>query len=173
MHDPKRKYKRGALIWSALGGAVVAFVGAIVLLVAIAFAIGDSNSISATHGRATEGQETTKVGDCLGAPPPRAVVVDRSMAVTCERSHGSEVIAIVSLPGAEDYPGRGDIGAFADAACAIPFRSYVGASVDESDVDLGSIPPDRLAYEDGERRVWCLANSATYNNGRGTVRDSG
>lgn len=171
VHDPKRRYKRGALVWSALGGAVVAFIATVVLIVVIAVTVGDSNSVSATHPRVREGDRSARVGSCLTGSPPDAVVVDQSQDVSCASRHGSEVVGIVRLPEVERYPSSSDLGAFADAACAIAFRSYVGEPVDDSDIDLGSIPPSRAAYDDGDRQVWCVVNSDTFEDGRGSVRD--
>lgn len=173
VHDPKRKYKRGALMWSALGGAVVAFVAGIALVVVLALAFAGDNTVVATHPRVTEGARIVQVGECLSASPSDAVVIDQSQRTNCNQTHGSEVVGIVTLPDASSYPRSGDLGDFADAACAIPFRSYVGQSPDDSDVESGSIPPSRAAFDDGDRRVWCLADSATYDDGHGTVRNSG
>lgn len=171
-NDPKRRYKRGALVWAALGGAVGALVLMVGLLVIIGLTIDNntSSSISATHPLANESSQAVRVGECLSASPNEAVVVGRGQVVTCASQHGSEVIGLAQFPDSLEYPDSDDLGGFADKACAVPFHDYVGKTAADSDISGKSIVPNRTAWRAGDRKVWCLVDSSTYGNGRGSVR---
>jgi len=162
-------------VWAALGGAVGGLVLSFVLLVIIGLALDSSksSSISATHPGASESSQAARSGECLSALPNDAVVVGRGQVVTCASQHGSEVIGLAQFPDSVGYPDSDDLGGFADKACAVAFHDYVGKTAADSDISGKSIVPNRTAWRAGDRKAWCLVDSTTYRNGRGSVRGAG
>src|SRR5262249_46883296 len=90
----------------------------------------------------------------------------------CESRHGSEVIGVVTMP-VSDVPPRGDDeNFFADDACRIAFKDYIGKSFDDSDLEFDAVAPSRAAWRAGDRTLFGLLDSEMYRNGRGSARNS-
>lgn len=132
---PSRSYGCGALIGAAIGGAVVG-------VVARHDAVGEAGGV--------------EVGDCLRAEPGDADVTSRDGVVDCDRSHGSEVMGIVTLPELSSPPSEDRMNDFVTEACALVFRDYEGEDYFSSDQEIGAQPPSDAAWEDGDRSLFCL-----------------
>jgi hypothetical protein len=80
-------------------------------------------------------------------------------AVPCRQPHDLEVIATFTLDEGE-YPGRPAVARAAGEGCQERFADYVGTSQDSSGLLLVPYPPDRLAWEQGQRVVTCAVSLA-------------
>lgn len=153
--SPKsRQYGCGALIAAAIGGAVVG----VVAVFGLALIFEDALSfdlIVARHDAVGEAGGV-EVGDCLEADPADVDVTSRDGVVDCDRSHGAEVMGIVTIPELSGPPSDGRMNDFVTEACALVFRDYVGEDYFSSEKEIGAQPPSDAAWDEGDRSLFCL-----------------
>ncbi|WP_294566609.1 septum formation family protein [uncultured Arthrobacter sp.] len=76
--------------------------------------------------------------------------------VTCSTPHRAQLIASEFYPDDAEFPGRGQLGARADAACeTAPIDSGVAAGAGR--IELLRVTPTEGTWADGDRRVDCFA----------------
>jgi hypothetical protein len=104
-----------------------------------------------------------RTGECFHSPAPttggRTVQVDDVSAVPCADAHDGEVFAVVTHPAAAgaSYPGDDALADFAASECLQRFPAYTGADYDGSDLDVGTVRPDRRSWADKhDRQVACV-----------------
>lgn len=168
---PAKRFGWGSLIAAFVLGGFLVFAGFVALMI-IAVNIDDS-VVSGTHPAGAEASSGAGVGDCLEGPPGSGSVVTDLAVVECSRQHGAEVFAVIEAPGGANRPSEAALSDYADGACPLAFRSYVGTKADDSMIGWSAVVPTRKAWSSGDHRVWCLANSVDHRNGYGSVRNSG
>jgi hypothetical protein len=144
----------------------------VVLAVAFGDDIESGFSDATTHTYISSEADVPDVGECLSHGPENVVVTSRTSVVDCDRSHGSEVAAVVDAPGQKVRPADADLEAFGEDACLLAFEEYVGSDYDESDLDYQVLIPDHVAWNRGDRSVWCLVDTTGGFGLDGTVRNS-
>jgi Septum formation len=171
--DPRRRFRTRAVVLGWLGGIAVG----IALTVALALLILGSpceppGAIVARHSGIVSVESASKRGDCLVGVPEEADVTSRADVTGCEARHGSEVLGVVTLPEVDDPPHESDADFFADDACRTAFRDYIGQSWEDSDLDTGAVAPTPGAWRAGDRTLFCLLDSHTFQDGRGSAGNS-
>jgi hypothetical protein len=173
--DPRRRFRMRAVVIAAVLGVLGGLVLAVVGVVAVAV-LGDDllapNVVDGTHEGVDEASAPA-VGDCLENGPSSVDLADPGEVVDCAQRHGAEVIGIAALPDTRLPPGDTDVDFFADGACRLAFEDYVGDDYDTSTLFFGAVVPSDRAWEEGERRVFCLLDASGYRDGRGSARGSG
>jgi hypothetical protein len=173
--DPRRRFRMRAVVIAAVLGVLGGLALAVVAVVAVAL-VGDDllapNVVDGTHEGVDEASAPA-VGDCLENGPRSVDLADRGEVVDCGESHGAEVIGVASMPDTQLPPGDTNVDFFADGACRLAFEDYVGADYDSSALFFGAVVPSSRAWEEGDRRVFCLLDSSGYRDGRGSARGSG
>ncbi len=175
---PRRRPKRFgwlALLGVLIGGLVMGAVGALALAALAIGLTGGFDDIQYTAGShaALPSKGVAQVGDCLRHGAADVELGEPREVVACSSNHGAEVLGVEVAPTSKVWPGRSDLDYFVDGACAIAFHNYVGTRYDDSDLDYEAIVPSKSAWHAGDRRVWCLLDSSTYQGGRGSARGSG
>jgi len=104
-----------------------------------------------------------QTGECFQSPAGttagRTVHVDDVSPVPCTGAHDGEVFAVVTHPAAAGaaYPGDDALADFAASECLQRFPAYTGSAYDDSDLDVGSVRPDRQSWGDKhDRQVACV-----------------
>ena len=173
--DPRRRFRMRAVVVAAVLGVLGGLALAVAAVVAVAV-VGDDllapNVVDGTHEGVDEASAPA-VGDCLENGPRSVDLADPGEVVDCAESHGAEVIGVASMPGTQLPPGDTNVDFFADGACRLAFEDYVGADYDSSALLFGAVVPSDRAWEEGDRRVFCLLDSSGYRDGRGSARGSG
>jgi hypothetical protein len=159
-------------IGGLLGGLALAVAG----LTLVALFAGDllaPGVVAGTH-EDVEAAGGPAVGDCLDDGPSSVDLADSTQVVECSLRHGSEVIGIAPLPDTSDRPDDTDVDFFADGACRVAYRDYVGGDYDiTSTLPFEAVVPSDRAWDGGERRVFCLLDSDGYRDGKGSARGTG
>lgn len=172
---PGRRYRLRAVIIALVGGILLGLGVAVAVVATLATVFSEAlapGAVTGTHPVIPEGAGPV-VGDCL---LPSAVNVDltnQGDVVDCRELHHSEVIGIAQLPDVSGRLDDTDVDYFADDACRIAFRDYVGGDYDDSVLFFDALVPSDQAYDDGDRAVYCLIDSDDHRDGRGSVRGSG
>lgn len=98
------------------------------------------------------------VGDCFDLPELATRVIAAEL-VNCSEPHEFELIAIVSHISDLDAPYPGDQATFEEAVelCIEPFEAYVGATYDDSILDIIVLYPLEESWEIGDRISSCSA----------------
>lgn len=164
--------KRKRFGWLALTMAFIigGFVSFLVIVgMAVLVFVNDDGPGTDRHGVIKEGAAVPKVGDCLQPSPSRAIVTSDAQVVDCAKSHGTEVAAIVEIPAGSRRPSRDDLAYYADDTCLLAFEGYVGSDYDSSDLDYQPVVPNRSAWDQEDRTLWCLVDTGGQS---GTVRNS-
>jgi hypothetical protein len=98
------------------------------------------------------------VGDCYDLPEAGAIVIAAEL-VNCSEPHEFELIAIVSHNSSLNAPYPGQQVTFEAAVdlCMEPFEAYVGATYDDSVLDILVLYPLEESWESGDRLSSCSA----------------
>ena len=119
--------------------------------------------IKRVDGKITKGGSISvfdlKVGDCLLPDKDTTGEVEKLNAVPCKEKHTQEVFALPDYkgPGADVYPGEGEIRKFADAACLEAFEHYTGTDYLNSNLFFSYLHPSLTSWnDDKDRTIACL-----------------
>src|SRR5262245_3413582 len=172
--SPRRRFRTRAVVFGWLGGIVVGIALAVGLMFLVLGAPWDPpGAIVAHHDTIASPEAAPKRGDCLTGGPEEADVTSRADVTGCEARHGSEVLGVVTMPAVDEPPHNSDADFFADDACRIAFRNYIGQSWDDSDLEFGAVAPSHAAWRAGDHTLFCLLDSHTFDDGRGSAKASG
>jgi hypothetical protein len=170
---PRRRFRTRAVVFGWLGGIAVGIALTVVLALLILGPPWEPpGAIVARHGGIAGVGSAPKRGECLVGVPEEADVTSRDDVTACEARHGSEVLGVVTMPEVDAPPHDSDADFFADDACRIAFRDYIGQSWDDSDLEMGAVAPTPAAWRAGDRTLFCLLDSHTFQDGRGSARNS-
>ncbi len=100
-----------------------------------------------------------KVGDCLndGDSAEGDDIVTRVPIVKCSVSHDSEVIASITLKGADSaYPGDDAVKRTADRRCNAPYEAFTGATLKTTTLDYTYYFPSAAGWKAGDRQILCV-----------------
>jgi hypothetical protein len=100
-----------------------------------------------------------RVGDCLddGGFADGTGTVTSVPIVKCRGSHDSEVIASVTLKGADsDFPGSDAVEKSADQKCKAPFEKFTGSTLSTTRLDYTYYFPSAVSWKQGDRQVLCV-----------------
>lgn len=153
-----------------IGGVVVA-----VAVVAGTSAIDDNTTRDDSGeiiGAGGLGVQAMQVGDCMIEPDGE--YVESVEAVPCSEPHDLEVLAIISLPGGETYPGQEVVSQTAYEECVDRFDAYVGTPYLESVIDVYPLYPTEEGWEEyNDREANCMLFTMDGEQLSTSVRNSG
>jgi Domain of unknown function (DUF4190)/Septum formation len=147
--------------YAALIGLVIAFGST------VDDGYGPPEPVSSSSG-ATQYIDELQIGDCFD---DSGGADDEVIPRTCTEEHDAELVAIVTPP-AGAYPGDSGVDKAADRACTPAFGTYVGKSRDESELYLDWWTPDKTTWNQGDRRVFCVAYGPDDEKLTSTVKNS-
>jgi len=102
-------------------------------------------------------------------------ISDLTTIVDCRRPHDAEIYGEYVHPAApgEPHPGRTEIERWSAIKCFEGFKDFVGSDYVLSDLEIGSIPPEREDWEIGLYRTTACYVYAPGNQLSGSMRGSG
>jgi hypothetical protein len=113
------------------------------------------------HGAVTDGgrilSTDLRVGDCFQGVRATGTV-GFVHVVRCAQGHDAEVFAVAALPDGS-WPGRAAIRASALRLCRARTATLPDATRRDPSLDLYVLHPPRADWDDGGRRVVCIAAS--------------
>lgn len=95
-----------------------------------------------------------EVGDCWNTPAGSEGTLGNVEAVPCDEPHDAEVYFQYETDLAE-FPGDDEMFDVAAQGCLAEFEDFVGATYDESDLDIRALYPTAGSWDDGDRVVSC------------------
>ena len=97
-------------------------------------------------------------------------ISDLTTIVDCRRPHDAEIYGEYVHPAGpgEPYPGRTEIDRWSAIKCFEGFKDFVGSDYVLSDLEIGSIPPEREDWEIGLYRTCLLYTSPSPRDQRGS-----
>jgi hypothetical protein len=81
-------------------------------------------------------------------------VIDRLQVVPCGQPHDAEVFAIASLR-QQELPAQAELQRLGDQRCTAEFRSYVGVTSRESELNIRWSAPTGEEWASGDRTIVC------------------
>ena len=87
----------------------------------------------------------------------------------CLEPHDAEMFAVETLP-ARPWPGESAVVKASEAACDKAFLSYVGIEIGKSRLDTDLWYPDSASWDEGDRKVLCIAYGPDGDQLDGSVR---
>jgi hypothetical protein len=87
----------------------------------------------------------------------------------CLEPHDAEMFAVETLP-ARPWPGESAVVKASEAACDKAFLAYVGIEITKSRLDTDFWYPDSASWDDGDRKVLCIAYGPDGDRLDGSVR---
>ena len=102
-------------------------------------------------------------------------ISDLTTIVDCRRPHDAEIYGEYVHPAGsgEPYPGRTEIERWSAIKCFEGFKDFVGSDYVLSDLEIGSIPPEREDWEIGLYRTTACYVYAPGSQLSGSMRGSG
>ncbi len=102
-------------------------------------------------------------------------ISDLTTIVDCRRPHDAEIYGEYIHPSDADqpYPGRTEIERWASIQCFEGFKDFVGSDYVLSDLEIGSIPPEKEDWEIGLYRTVACYVYAPGSQLSGSMRGSG
>ncbi|MBD30401.1 MAG: hypothetical protein CL453_05470 [Acidimicrobiaceae bacterium] len=102
-------------------------------------------------------------------------ISDLTTIVDCRRPHDAEIYGEYVHPAGpgEPYPGRTEIERWSAIQCFEGFKEFVGSDYVLSDLEIGSIPPEREDWEIGLYRTSACYVYAPGSQLSGSMRGSG
>lgn len=134
---------------------------AVAMLVVVAAACSDSEVFS------------LEVGQCFQLPEDEPEEVTGVEVVDCEQPHENEVFYTFELE-AERFPGQEAATAAAEEECyGAPFEDYIGQPYQSSQVEVFSITPTRVSWQDADDREVVCALWIPEEQVEGSLQGSG
>lgn len=139
--------------WQRIPRALLV-VGVIVVVLAVVGWIAGRGKTAATDLQA---------GDCFEAPEGTGDIRDVKDQ-SCDGLHDVEIVAVTSLPADAEWPGNDLLGLTETPAGEACFNA-----IDPTRINVENVPddtleghffPDRDAWDDGDRKILCYAQSA-------------
>ncbi|TCN39110.1 putative regulator of septum formation [Kribbella orskensis] len=87
----------------------------------------------------------------------------------CLEPHDAEMFAVETLP-PRPWPGESAVVKASEAACDKAFLSYVGIEIGKSRLDTDFWYPDSASWDEGDRKVLCIAYGPDGDQLDGSVR---
>ncbi|MEG3586671.1 MAG: septum formation family protein [Actinomycetota bacterium] len=102
-------------------------------------------------------------------------ISDLTTIVDCRRPHDAEIYGehVHPADAGEPYPGRTEIERWASIKCFEGFKDFVGSDYVLSELEIGSIPPQREDWEIGLYRTAACYVYAPGSQLSGSMRGSG
>jgi len=102
-------------------------------------------------------------------------ISDLTTIVDCRRPHDAEIYGEYVHPAeaGEPFPGKTEIARWASIQCFEGFKDFVGSDYVLSDLEIGSIPPEREDWEIGLYRTAACYVYAPGSQLSGSMRGSG
>jgi len=132
--------------------ARVALIGAIVVIVAVGFAV--------LRGGGGAPPESLEVGDCIDVPETSELATVPKQA--CAEPHDGEVFHVFEATGTGGaaYPADPEWGPLIYPVCDPAFEEYTGTPVEtRTDIDYLYLVPTEDRWASGDRRVTCFIQS--------------
>ncbi len=142
----------GALILAACGGA-------------------ERDSSGAIVEAGTEDVFALEVGDCFDDPDEFGEIASVDV-VPCSEPHDNEIFHTFDLPDGA-LPDTDAIDEAAFAGCLPAFEQYVGASYQESSLDISYLSPTAESWDRGDREIACLLYDLNLEKLTGSMRGAG
>ena len=158
---PRRRVPTWGVVLIAVGAFIAGAIAGAVILGVIGFAMSDDAAPVTTAGAggdvpAFDGE----LGQCFHGATSfgmQSSVDSIGAMVPCAGSHDLEVFAVTTAPLGEGAALYGsDLSWFADSACLLAFRPYVGATYESSALDYMPVVPSADAWASGDRAVRCV-----------------
>ena len=128
------------------------------------------NESGAIEKEARADAYSIKVGDCLNDPGEGEI--NNVSVVPCAQPHELEVFHEFLLAG-ENYPATAEaMEESVLSTCDPVFKSFIGRSYDDSDLDYTTIEPTEESWKDGDRMVHCLVGNADFSKESGSLKGS-
>jgi len=130
---------------------------ALTMIAAALFACGGDAERNDEGTVVAGGEESVfdlEVGDCWNTPSGADDKLGNVEAVPCGDPHDSEVYYQYETDLAE-FPGDDAMFESAAEGCLEEFEAFVGATYDESDLDIRALFPTAGSWDDGDRVVSC------------------
>ena len=135
------------------------------VLIAIGSTVDDDYGASGSGSGPTTYVDELAVGECFDDGDEE----DEAIRRPCAQAHDGEIISNITLPDGP-YPGDKGVVKAAKSGCATDFASYIGNTVDKSELDLGWWTPDEDLWNDEDRLVVCAAYGPPGEDLTGTVK---
>jgi hypothetical protein len=128
--------------------------------------------------RSTSEEAPLEVGECGVVPDLRiGDVLDPATLepVACDQPHDVEVVAVLAYPldASAPFPGAEAVDGYATDECIARFEGYVGSSYLESSLDVIIVAPGEDGWNDGDRRIACVAYDVDFADLVGSVAGTG
>ena len=128
------------------------------------------NDTGAIVGSGTVSAFEIQVGDCLTDTIDGSGFFSEADAVPCDQAHMYEAFHNEDLPG-DTFPS--DMETEAHDVCDSAFPSFVGASVENTDLTYMFVFPTQESWDSkGDRQVTCLVGMGDGSDIYGTLRNS-
>ncbi|MGH9184367.1 MAG: septum formation family protein [Acidimicrobiales bacterium] len=136
---------------------------------------GDADTTTTEEAEGVEGDLTSvfelEVGDCFD-DPASGDSVEEVEVLDCDDPHDNEIFFLFDVDG-DEFPGESGIKNQAQDRCTDEFETYVGTSLDESELDADALlVPTEGSWEQGDREVVCAAWNADLSKLDSSVEDS-
>jgi hypothetical protein len=95
-----------------------------------------------------------RAGDCIGDTSQVSGDLAEAPLVPCDEPHTMIVVDVIDHPGAE-FPGFGEIAAFADRSCFAALEAELGATV-AAEAAFSFFIPTEPGWASGDRSVVCV-----------------
>jgi len=127
--------------------------------------------------RSTAEEAPLSVGQCGLVPDLRiGDVLDPATVETvdCAVAHDVEVIAVLAYPldTSTPFPGTEAVDGYATDHCIEEFEGYVGSDYVSSSLDVIVVAPGEDGWNDGDRRIACVAYDVDFADLVGSVAGS-
>lgn len=158
-----RRIPIGLLIFGVLvvGGAVAGYI---------------TNASRSSTGDITKGGDMSSndllVGDCWDMKDPNADQIDNVTAKPCGEAHEYEVFFIGSMRDG-NYPSDNEFSTYVQDNCVPAFRTYVGQTYDNSDLDISWLNPLSKGWTLGDRTVECSVYDPNNNQLTASMKGTG
>lgn len=168
---PHEDGKGMAIAGLIVGGLLTLFYTALIVgLVALGLWADDQNYSAPSSNPSTSYSGTyvddLAVGECFNGDETDDEVTRQD----CANAHDGEIISNLTLPNGP-YPGDRQVDRTGKSRCATEFRTYVGRSVEDSELGFGWWVPDEELWEtDHDRLVVCAAYAPEDERITGTVK---
>jgi hypothetical protein len=108
-------------------------------------------------------------GNCFQEPSGR---FNNVKTVDCAEAHHLEVYAVLDHPAGpnEEFPGQDELVRYANPLCLAQFQGYTGVPFEQLNLADKYITPSDDAWNDGARRLVCVAGPSSGEQTTGSIR---